>query len=253
MAKELDDKRVRYFIGDVRDKERLNRAFDGVDYIIHAAALKQVVALEYNPAEAIKTNIIGTQNVINCALDKKIKRVLFISTDKAVEPTNLYGATKMCAEKLILASNVYAVNGSTKLSVVRYGNIVGSRGSVSELFANQVAHGNITLTDKGMTRFWFNISDAVDFVLKSLVLMNGNEVFIPKIPKKRIMDIANDIIREHPHCKITTIGMRKGEKMHETLISEYESLYAEDKEDYYMLGEKIMRSYEDSFVYNSIC
>ena len=180
MAKEFkDEKRIRYFIGDVRDKERLNRAFEGVDYIIHAAALKQVVALEYNPIEAIKTNIIGTQNVIDCALDRKVKKVLLVSTDKAVEPINLYGATKMCAEKLILTSNVYASKGSTKLSVVRYGNVVGSRGSVSELFANQIVSGTLTLTDKDMTRFWFDISDAVEFALKSLDVMNGKEIFIP--------------------------------------------------------------------------
>lgn len=215
---------LRYFIGDVRDKDRLLRAFYGVDYIIHAAALKQVPAAEYNPFEAVRTNVIGTQNVIDASIDSGVKNVIALSTDKAVNPVNLYGATKLCLEKLIVAGNSYAA-GKTKFSVVRYGNVVGSRGSVIPLFINQAQNGELTVTDERMTRFWITLDQGVGFVLKCLNEMKGGEIFVPKIPSMRIMDLATAICTQ---CKINITGIRPGEKLSEVLISGDESRHAVD-------------------------
>lgn len=229
MAQEIKDDRIVYFLGDIRDKERLERGFTNVDYIIHAAALKQVPALEYNPIEAIKTNILGTQNVINAAIDRGVSKVLMLSSDKAVNPINLYGATKLCAEKLIVNSNVYS---KTRLSVVRYGNVEGSRGSVIELFNKQKTSGCLTITDENMTRFWLTPDEAVQFVLKCLFDMRGGEIFIPKLKKVKIKDIASAIC---PECEIKVIGKRIGEKMHEKLISFEESPFAHEKDDCFII------------------
>ena len=206
---------MRYFIGDVRDKERLYRAFDGVDYVIHAAALKQVPAAEYNPFEAVKTNILGAQNVINVAIDQKVKRVVALSTDKAANPINLYGATKLCADKLFIAGNAYVGREHTIFSVVRYGNVVGSRGSVIPLFIEQKKSGLLTITDPRMTRFWITLEQGVDFVLWCLEHMCGGELFVPKIPSMNIMDLAKAVA---PECKTKVIGIRAGEKLHELMI-----------------------------------
>ena len=238
MAQEIKDSRVRYFLGDVRDKERLERAFSGVDYIIHAAALKQVPQLEYNPIEAIRTNILGTQNVINCAIDNKIKKVIMLSTDKAVNPINLYGATKLCAEKLMLASNVYG-GKDTKLSVVRYGNVMGSRGSVLEVFNRQKETGVLTLTHSDMTRFKISIDRAVEFVLRCLQSMQGAEIFIPKLDKIKILSLAKELC---PVCEIKEIGIRAGEKIHEVLLSKDESRYAEVKSDCFIVRQEIINA-----------
>ncbi|MCL6557905.1 MAG: UDP-N-acetylglucosamine 4,6-dehydratase (inverting) [Firmicutes bacterium] len=222
---------LRYFIGDVRDKERLYRAFYGVDYVIHAAALKQVPAAEYNPFEAVQTNIIGTQNVIDAAIDCGVQRVIALSTDKAVSPVNLYGATKLCLEKLVVAGNSYA-GGRTRFSVVRYGNVVGSRGSVIPLFLKQRETGVLTVTDERMTRFWITLEQGVDFVLRCLEMMHGGEVFVPKIPSMRIIDLARAIC---PECTIEYIGIRPGEKIHEVLISKDEARNTLDLGGFYVI------------------
>ncbi|MHB8778076.1 MAG: UDP-N-acetylglucosamine 4,6-dehydratase (inverting) [Anaerolineales bacterium] len=211
---------LRYFIGDVRDRERLVRAMHGVDIVVHAAALKQVPACEYNPMEAIKTNIMGTANVVEAALDAGVKKVLTVSTDKAVSPANLYGATKLAAEKLTIQSNAYAGGSATRFSCVRYGNVVGSRGSVVPLFLNQRSNGKITITDDRMTRFWLSLDQGVRFVIACIEQMEGGEVFIPKIPSTKVVDLARAIA---PKAEINTIGIRPGEKLHEMLISEDEA------------------------------
>ena len=222
---------MRYFIGDIRNKERLYRAFFGVDYIIHAAALKQVPALEYNPFEGIETNIIGAQNVIDAAIDRKVKKVIFISTDKAVNPINLYGATKLCAEKLFVAGNSYA-GGTTKFSVVRYGNVVGSRGSVIPLFLKYKQTGKLPITDLRMTRFWITLEQGVNFTLSCLEKMHGGEIFVPKIPSMKIVDLAKTIC---PKCKLETNGIRPGEKINEVLISKDESRRAIDMGSFFVI------------------
>jgi UDP-N-acetylglucosamine 4,6-dehydratase/5-epimerase len=211
---------LRYFIGDVRDRDRLVRAFNGVDIVVHAAALKQVPACEYNPKEAIKTNILGTSNVIDAAIDTGVGRVLALSTDKAVNPVNLYGATKLAAEKLVVQSNAYAGSRVTRLSCVRYGNVVGSRGSVVPVFLKQREHGEITITDNRMTRFWITLEQGVQFVMDCIELMQGGEVFIPKIPSMKITDLSRAIA---PNAKVREIGIRPGEKLHEVLVSEDEA------------------------------
>ncbi len=211
---------LRYFIGDVRDQERLRRALHGVDIVVHAAALKQVPACEYNPQEAIKTNIMGTSNVIEAAIDTGVKRVLALSTDKAVNPINLYGATKLAAEKLVVQSNAYAGSSSTRLSCVRYGNVVGSRGSVVPVFLEQRKKGKITITDTRMTRFWITLEQGVNFVLNCIEQMQGGEVFVPKIPSMTISDLARAVA---PKAEIEVTGIRPGEKLHEVLISEDEA------------------------------
>ena len=216
----FDQENLRYFIGDVRDRERLLRAMEGVDIVVHAAALKQVPACEYNPMEAIKTNIMGSSNVVEAALDAGVKKVLTLSTDKAVNPVNLYGATKLAAEKLTVQSNAYAGGRETRFSCVRYGNVVGSRGSVVPLFLQQRESGKVTVTDERMTRFWLSLEQGVDFVINAIEVMSGGEVFVPKIPSTTIVDLAKAIA---PGAEINFIGIRPGEKLHEVLISEDEA------------------------------
>jgi UDP-N-acetylglucosamine 4,6-dehydratase/5-epimerase len=223
---------MRYFIGDVRDRNRLERAFHGVDIVVHAAALKQVPACEYNPIEAIATNVNGGTNVIEAALDQGVKKVLALSTDKAVNPANLYGATKLCAEKLFVQANAYAGGGATRFSCVRYGNVVGSRGSVVPLFAEQRKTGQITITDPRMTRFWLTLDQGVRFVIEAIERMHGGEVFVPKIPSMNIMDLAGALA---PECSIAEIGIRPGEKLHEVLMSEDESRNAVELDSMYVV------------------
>ena len=210
------DTPMRYFIGDVRDRDRLRRAFTGVDLVVHAAALKQVPACEYNPIEAIMTNVMGARNVVDAALDAGVKKVIALSTDKAVNPVNLYGATKLCAEKLIVQSNAYSGETGTRFSCVRYGNVMGSRGSVVPLFERQRESGRISVTDARMTRFWLTLEQGVRFVLRSIGMMQGGEVFVPKIPSVRLMDLAAAVA---PDSEIDVVGIRPGEKLHEALIS----------------------------------
>ena len=212
----LDHPNLRYFIGDVRDLPRLSRAMVGVDYVIHAAALKQVPACEYNPFEAVKTNILGAQNVISAAIECGVQKVMALSSDKAVEPINLYGATKLVAEKLFVQGNVYSGGVGPRFSCVRYGNVVGSRGSVIPLFLRQRGTGKVTITDERMTRFWITLPDAVSFVISRLGDMVGGEVFVPKLPSMHVVDLAAAIA---PHTDIRIIGIRPGEKIHEMLIS----------------------------------
>lgn len=223
---------LRYFIGDVRNVDRLRRAFDGVDVVIHAAALKQVPACEYNPSEAIETNVNGGQNVINAALDTGVPKILALSTDKAVGPTNLYGATKLCAEKVFVQSNAYAGSKDTRFSCVRYGNVVGSRGSVVPLFAHQRQSGVVTVTDRRMTRFWITLDQGVRFVLRSIEQMHGGEVFVPKIPSMNIMDLAAALA---PECRVEEVGIRPGEKLHEMLVSEDEARQSVELDDMFVV------------------
>ena len=228
----FDHPSLRYFIGDVRDIGRLYRAFKGVDIIIHAAALKQIPTCEYNPFEAIMTNILGAKDVIDAAIDQGVKKVIAISTDKAVNPLNLYGATKLCMEKLFVQGNSYSGTGGTKLSCVRYGNVVGSRGSVIPLFKEQRKTGKITITDKRMTRFWITLEEGVRFVIHCVEQMQGGEVFVPKIPSMQIMDLAEAVA---PGCEIEFIGIRPGEKLQEVLVSKDESRYVIDLEDMFII------------------
>jgi UDP-N-acetylglucosamine 4,6-dehydratase len=215
----FDHPMLRYFIGDVRDADRLRRAMTGMDVVVHAAALKQVPACEYNPIEAVMTNVMGARNVIEAALDMEVKKVMAISSDKAVSPVNLYGATKLVAEKLFVQANSYSGTGPTRLSCVRYGNVVGSRGSVIPLFLEQRINGKVTITDQRMTRFWLTLEQGVKFVIRCIEQMHGGEVFVPKIPSMNIMDLTKALA---PNCVVETIGIRPGEKLHEVLISEDE-------------------------------
>ena len=218
--------RLNFFIGDIRDPERLRRAFNRVDVVIHAAALKQVPALEYNPSEAIATNIIGTKNVIDAALDRDVDKVLVISSDKAVSPINLYGATKLCAERLSVAANAYrGKHGKTKISVIRYGNVIGSRGSIVELVESRKHTGVIPLTDKRMTRFWIHIEEIMKIVTNVLQVMEGGEIFIPKMESLLVEDVLMELA---PDCKLEIIGIRPGEKLHEVLMTEHEAERAHD-------------------------
>ena len=216
----FDDPCLRYFIGDIRDVDRLRRAMRGVDIVVHAAALKQVPACEYNPIEAINTNINGARNVIDAALDCGVKKAIGLSTDKAVGPANLYGATKLCMEKLFVQSNAYSGNDGTRFSIVRYGNVVGSRGSVLPIFKRQKASGTLTLTDPRMTRFWITLDQGVDFVLNAIDNTRGGEIFVPKIPSMNIVFLAKSIA---PEAEIIVTGIRPGEKLHECLLSEDEA------------------------------
>lgn len=208
---------VRYFIGDVRDAKRLHRAFEGVDIVVHAAAMKQVPAAEYNPIEAIRTNIDGAINVIDAALDVGVEHVIALSTDKAANPINLYGATKLCSDKLFVSSNAYAGFKKTRFSVVRYGNVVGSRGSVVPFFLKMKETGRLPITDQRMTRFWITLEQGVRFVIESLGRMHGGEVFVPKIPSMNIMDLARAVA---PKCNVEIVGIRPGEKLHEVMVPE---------------------------------
>ncbi|MGQ0662583.1 MAG: UDP-N-acetylglucosamine 4,6-dehydratase (inverting) [Pseudomonadota bacterium] len=228
----LDEPRLRYFIGDVRDLQRLRRAFKGVDVVIHAAALKQVPACEYNPIEAVNTNINGSRNVIEAALDCDVARVLMLSTDKAANPVNLYGGTKMVAEKLFVQANAYSGAGQTRFACVRYGNVVGSRGSVIPLFLGQRRSGRVTVTDSRMTRFWITLDAAVGFVADCVERMTGGEIFVPKLPSANIMDLVEALA---PECEVEVVGIRPGEKVHETLIGENEARQAVELDDRYVV------------------
>ena len=223
---------IRYFIGDVRDVDRLYRAFSGVDYVIHAAAMKQVPAAEYNPFEAIKTNVLGAQNIINAAIDCKVEKIIALSTDKAANPINLYGATKLCSDKLFIAGNAYGGSQRTRFSVVRYGNVMGSRGSVIPFFKKKKNCGCLPITDERMTRFWITLEQGVDFVLFCLENMCGGELFVPKIPSMSIMDLAKAIA---PDCKTKVIGIRPGEKLHEIMIPADESHRTLEFDSFYII------------------
>lgn len=232
MQQYIKDPRLRYFLGDVRDKERLYRAFDGVEVVVHAAAMKQVPASEYNPMEAIKTNIIGAENVINVCIDQEVKHVIALSTDKAANPANLYGATKLCSDKLFIAANALSGRHRTRFSVVRYGNVIGSRGSVIPFFMQRRTSGVLPITDPRMTRFWITLNQGVQFVLDSLARMHGGEVFVPKIPSMNIMDVAKVVA---PECRTEIIGIRPGEKLHEIMITPDDSWNTAEYGDYYVI------------------
>lgn len=223
---------IRYFIGDVRDKERLYRAMHGVDIVVHAAALKQVPACEYNPFEAVLTNVIGAKNVIEASIDCGVKKAVLVSTDKAVNPVNLYGATKLCAEKLFVQGNSYSGKEATRFSVVRYGNVVGSRGSVLPVFQEQRREGVLTITDERMTRFWITLNQGVEFVISCIGMMHGGEIFVPKIPSVRVMDLAQVMA---PGCRFQFIGIRPGEKIHESLISAEENLHTVEFDNMFLI------------------
>ncbi len=255
----FNDPSLRYFIGDIRDRDRLKRAFEGVDIVVHAAALKQVPACEYNPMEAIKTNILGSENVIDAALDTNVKKVLAISTDKAVNPVNLYGVTKLAAEKLFIQSNSYAGGREVRFSCTRYGNVVGSRGSVVPVFLQQRDKGRITITDERMTRFWISLDQGVRFVIRCIDQMHGGEVFVPKIPSMTVKDLGKAIA---PNCEIAYTGIRPGEKLHEVLISEDEARNSVELDDMYVVQpngmlwfgkdwEKIGKPLPEGFHYSS--
>jgi UDP-N-acetylglucosamine 4,6-dehydratase len=232
MQQRISSPKLRYFIGDVRDRDRLHRAFDGIDVVIHAAALKQVPTAEYNPFEAIKTNVLGAENIINEAIDQGVERVLALSTDKAANPINLYGATKLCSDKLFVAGNVYAGRKNTRFAVVRYGNVVGSRGSVIPFFLAKRETGLIPITDPRMTRFWITLQQGVDFVIDSVQRMHGGEIFVPKIPSMNIMDLAAAIA---PNCKTEVVGIRPGEKLHEVMVPEDDARSSVELEDRYVI------------------
>ena len=234
MADEVDMSRVRFFIGDVRDKERLMRAFHGVDYVIHAAAMKQVPTCEYNPMEAIKTNIHGAQNVIDAALDRGVKKVVALSTDKAVNPINLYGGTKLVSDKLFIAANAYTGLNGTVFSVVRYGNVAGSRGSIIPLFRRLAEEENkeLPITDTRMTRFWITLEQGVELVFKALAEAKGGETYISKIPSFHITDLAEAIL---PGCGIKEIGIREGEKLHEVMVTKDDSRSTFEYDKHYIV------------------
>jgi len=226
------EERLRFFIGDIRDVERLQRAFRGVDYVVHAAALKHVPILEYNPFEAVKTNILGTQNIINAALDQGVKKVILVSTDKAANPANLYGATKLCAERLMISANAYSGAEGTRFGIVRYGNVFGSRGSLVKILEEQKAKGEVTLTHEEMTRFWITLDQGADLVLMALEKMHGGEIFVPKIPSMLIKDFINTIA---PDCKVIVTGIRPGEKLHEVLITSEEARHTKEYDKHFII------------------
>ena len=228
LERELNDRRMRYFVGDIRDRDRLQTALRDVDIVVHAAAMKHVPICEYNPIEAVQTNVNGARNIIAAAMSCGVERVLALSTDKAVSPANLYGATKLCMEKLLIAANAYAGDRHTRFSCVRYGNVMGSAGSVIPLFRSQQKRGQLTITDARMTRFWIEMPEAVALVLRGLELMNGGEIFIPKLPTSDIETLAEAIA---PNVPRSTVGIRPGEKLHETLVSTEESRRTSDLDD----------------------
>ena len=232
--KKRDMSKVRFFIGDVRDKDRLYRAFDQVDYVIHAAAMKQVATCEYNPFEAIKTNIHGAQNVIDAAIDRRVKKVVALSTDKAVNPINLYGGTKLVSDKLFISANAYSKISNTKFSVVRYGNVAGSRGSVIPVFNNLIEKGEteLPITDPRMTRFWIKLEQGVELVFKALEESNGGETYISKIPSFLIIDLAEAML---PGAKIKEVGIREGEKLHEVMVTKDDSTHTYEYEKHYII------------------
>jgi UDP-N-acetylglucosamine 4,6-dehydratase len=228
----VGEKNVRYLVGDVRDRSRLTRAATGATHLIHAAAMKQVPACEYNPFEAVQTNILGAENIVAAAIANDVPRLIQLSTDKAVNPVNLYGATKLCAEKIVVQGNAYAAHSTTRLACVRYGNVIGSRGSVVPLFKQQRAEGKLTITDGRMTRFWITLDQAVELVLHALEHMQGGEVFVPKIPSMRVTDLA-DVLA--PGVPREEIGIRPGEKLHEALLTTDEARHTLDAKDVYVV------------------
>lgn len=263
MANELKEyeSRLRFFIGDVRDKERLRRAFEGVDYVIHAAALKQVPTCEYNPNEAIRTNIHGAQNVIDAALDGDVKRVVALSTDKAVNPVNLYGGTKLVSDKLFVAANAYAGTKDINFSIVRYGNVAGSRGSIIPLFHNIIKNGGneLPITDYRMTRFWISLTQGVELVIKALCEATGGETFISKIPSFKVTDLAQAML---PGCKMPEIGIRPGEKLHEIMVTVEDSATTYEYDRHFIVYPQVVwndkqkinesgKKMEDGFSYSS--
>jgi len=233
-----DDPRVRWFIGDVRDSARLARAFSEVEVVVHAAALKQVDTAEYNPFECIATNVMGAENVVNAAIGAGVERVIALSTDKASSPINLYGASKLCSDKMFVAGNVYAGHSQTRFSVVRYGNVVGSRGSVVPLFKSLAGSGRLPITDERMTRFWITLPQAVQFVVDSFERMSGGEIFVPRIPSTTILDLASAI---DPDAVIDVIGIRPGEKLHEEMISEDDARRSFAFDDHYVIAPMLKR------------
>lgn len=240
MKKKFNHPCLRYFIGDIRDKERLHRAFNGVDIIIHAAALKIVPTAEFNPFEAVKTNVIGSENIINVAIDNGVEKVVALSTDKAAIPINLYGATKLCAEKMFVAANNYSPDG-TSFSVVRYGNVFGSRGSVVPFFKECIKEGVVPITDKSMTRFWITLEEGINLVMHALNHMKGGEIYIPKIPSMKITDLAEAIC---PECRQEVIGIRPGEKLHETLVPEDDGIHTYEYEDMYITYPYVTKGHQ---------
>ena len=232
MAQRFTQDQLRFFIGDVRDLARLERALKGIDFVVHAAALKQVPAAEYNPIECIKTNVIGAENVINACLNQGVKKAIALSTDKAVSPINLYGATKLCSDKLFVAANHLAGREGTRFSVVRYGNVIGSRGSVVPFFKKCSKTGKLPITDPRMTRFWIRLEDGADFVQEALTMMRGGEIFIPKVASMRITDLATAICSR---CKQETVGIRPGEKLHELLITRDDAQHTLEFNGFYVI------------------
>jgi UDP-N-acetylglucosamine 4,6-dehydratase len=258
MAEKINSPKLRYFLGDVRDYQRLLRATDGIDVIVHAAAMKQIPASEYNPMEAIKTNVIGAENIVNASIENGIQRVVALSTDKAANPANLYGATKLCSDKLMIAGNVLAGARQTKFSAVRYGNVLGSRGSVIPFFLDKAKTGSIPITDERMTRFWLTIQEGVQFVLDSFERMHGGEIFVPKIPSFKVTDVARVVC---PGIPTHVVGIRPGEKLHEVMITEDDAHSTYEFEKYFaiispalkMLGdyEKIGTKVAEGFRFSS--
>ena len=258
MAEKINSPKLRYFLGDVRDYQRLLRATDGIDVIVHAAAMKQIPASEYNPMEAIKTNVIGAENIVNASIENGIQRVVALSTDKAANPANLYGATKLCSDKLMIAGNVLAGARQTKFSAVRYGNVLGSRGSVIPFFLDKAKTGSIPITDERMTRFWLTIQEGVQFVLDSFERMHGGEIFVPKIPSFKVTDVARVVC---PGIPTHVVGIRPGEKLHEVMITEDDAHSTYEFENYFaiispalkMLGdyEKIGTKVAEGFRFSS--
>ena len=246
MAEVLNSPKLRYFLGDIRDYQRLLRATDGIDVIVHAAAMKQIPAAEYNPMEAIKTNVMGAENIVNVAIENGIQRVVALSTDKAANPANLYGATKLCSDKLMMAGNVLAGLRDTRFSAVRYGNVLGSRGSVIPFFLEKAQSGLIPITDERMTRFWLTIQEGVNFVLESFERMHGGEIFVPKIPSFKVTDVARVVC---PGIKTETIGIRPGEKLHEVMITEDDSHSTYEFDKYFAIISPALRS---TGIYDSI-
>lgn len=232
MQQKFTSAKIKYVLGDVRDFIRLRQSLEGVDAVIHAAAMKQIPASENNPIEAIKTNIIGADNIVNACNQAGVAKVIALSTDKAANPVNLYGATKLCSDKLIVAGNYVIENRGTKMSVVRYGNVLGSRGSVIPFFKLKSQEGIIPITDPNMTRFWISINSGVDFVLKSLEIMQGGEIFVPKIPSFKVIDVAKVVA---PGIETQIVGIRPGEKLHEVMITEYDSLNTKEFDSFYVI------------------
>lgn len=238
MQNEIKNAKLHFVLGDVRDYQRVLQVTKGIDFVVHAAAMKQIPASEINPVEAIKTNIFGAENIVNASIACGVKQVIALSTDKAANPANLYGATKLCSDKLIIAGNSALGNSTTKLSVVRYGNVLGSRGSVIPFFIEQSKLGVIPITDPGMTRFWLTIEDGVEFVLKSFERMQGGEIFVPKIPSFKVVDVAKVVA---PDVKTEIIGIRPGEKLHEVMITEDDSMDTVEFDEYYAILSPLLK------------